>query len=161
MELQEQLKLEAINLGACEEGIASWGEPTIDDLCLKYFKYQDFCIKHDFPSVDVIKQLDQDVLRENGIYASGTGESCEKKEIAVIGDANVTIHVTKPCSITVRHRGTVRVSVDSDVLCYISMYDESKVSLVKTEPNGRIAVSFWGGKIKNKKMVDKIYYKEK
>lgn len=161
MELQEQLKQEAIQLGACNDGIASWGEPTIDDLCIKYFKYQDFCIKHDFPSVGVIKQLDQDVLRKHGIFVTGKEIVHSLKDIVVMGDAEVSVHVMCPCNVTVRHNGIAKIFVEDDVLCYVDVHDNANIKVCYKEANARVAVSYYGGTIENKEMVDKIYYKEK
>lgn len=161
MELQEQLKQEAIQLGACNDGIASWGEPTIDDLCLKYFKYQDFCIKHNWPTIDEIKAADQNIVRKYGIFVNGKEIAHSLKDIVVMGDAEVFVHVIEPCNVTVRHNGIAKIFVESDVLCYVDMYDNANVKVCYKEANARVAVSYYGGTIENKEMVDHIYNKEK
>lgn len=161
MELQEQLKQEAINLGACEEGISSWGEPTVEDLCHKYFKYQDFCIHHNWPTVDEIKTADQNIVREHGIFVTGKDIVHNLKDIVVMGDAEVSVHVMCPCNVTVRHNGIAKIFVEDDVLCYVDMHDNANVKVCYKEANARVAVSYHGGTIENKEMVDKIYNKEK
>jgi len=161
MELQEQLKEEAIALGACEEGIASWGEPDVNALCEKYFKYQDFCIKHNWPSVEQIKSADREIVEANGIFVDGVGVCNNLPDMVVMGSALVEVYVLRPCNLTVRHKGEVNVHVNGGVLCYISMHDDCKVNIVSKHPKGRIAVSYWSGTIENKEMVDKIYKKEK
>lgn len=159
MELQEQLKNEAINLGACDDGISSWGNPDVNELCRKYFKYQDFCIEHDFPSLEEFNAAGKDSVESNGIFFDGNGNCCNMPHVAVIGNANVDVHVIKPCNITVRHKGRVNVYVENNVLCYISMHDACKVNIVSKHPNGRVCVSYWSGEIENKEMIDKIYTK--
>lgn len=161
MELQEQLKQEAINLGACEKGIASWGDPDLGELCRKYFEYQDFCIQHNWPTVDEIKTADQYIVRKHGIFVNGKEIVHNLKDIVVMGDAEVTVHAMIPCNVTVRHDGFVRIFVEEGVLCYVDMYDNSSIEVCYKETNARVAVSYHGGKIKNEEMVDKIYYKEK
>lgn len=161
MELQKQLKQEAIRLGACDEGIASWGDPNVEDLCRKYFKYQDFCIKHNWPTVDEIKTADQNIVRRHGIFVTGKEIAHSLKNIAVIGDAEVSVHVMEPCNVTVRHNGIAKIFVESDVLCYVDMHDNAQVKVCYKEANARVAVSYFGGTIENKDSVDKIYDKTK
>lgn len=161
MELQEKLKQEAINLGACERGIESWGEPNLRDLCIKYFKYQDFCIEHNWPTLDEFKSVDQDELAKNGIFVQNARKADGMADMAVMGDAYVDIHVTRPCNITILHNGDVLLSVDEGVLCYVSMYDEAHLSVNKKVKGGRVAVSYWGGVIEDHELVDKVYYKTK
>lgn len=161
MELQKQLKQEAIRLGACDEGIASWGDPNVEDLCRKYFKYQDFCIKHNWPTVDEIKTADQNIVRKHGIFVTGKEIAHSLKDIAVIGDAEVSVHVMEPCNVTVRHNGIAKIFVESDVLCYVDIHDNAKVKVCYKEANARVVVSYFGGTIENKDSVDKIYDKTK
>ena len=161
MELQEQLKQEAINLGACEEGIASWGNPDVEDLCRKYFKYQDFCIKHNWPTVDEIKTADQNIVRKHGIFVTGKEIAHSLKDIVVMGDAEVSVHVMAPCNVTVRHNGVAKIFVEYDVLCYVDMHDNAQVKICYKEPKARVAVSYFGGTIENKEMVDQIHDKTK
>ena len=161
MELQEQLKEEAIALGACEEGIASWGEPGINELCEKYFKYEDFCIQHDWPSVDLLSELNDPAIGENGIFVNTHGSCVSKQNMAFLRGSKMIVLVKCPCSITVRHNAEVEIRLEVGELCYISMHDDCKVKIVSKQPKGRIAVSYWSGTIENKEMVDKIYKKEK
>lgn len=161
MELQEQLKQEAINLGACKEGIASWGNPDVEDLCRKYFKYQDFCIKHNWPTVDEIKTADQNIVRKHGIFVTGKEIAHSLKDIVVMGDAEVSVHVMAPCNVTVRHNGVAKIFVEDSVLCYVDMHDNAQVNVCYKEPKARVAVSYFGGTIENKEMVYQIHDKTK
>ena len=161
MELQEKLKQEAIDLGACERGIESWGEPNLRDLCEKYFKYQDFCIEHNWPTLDEFKSVDQDELAKYGIYVTGEDKAHNLSDIVVMGDAEISVHVFKPCNVTIRHQGKVKLSVNEGVLCYVSMYDESALSVSYKDKGGRIAVSYFGGTIEDNGKIDKVYYKTK
>ena len=161
MELQEQLKQEAIALGACEEGIANWGEPDLDELCRKYFKYQDFCVQHDWPSIEQIKQFGDVKVGTRGIYVNCNGDCPSKRDMAFLGNADMYVYVKCPCNITLRHNAKVNVILEVNELCYISMYDDCKLNVISKNPKGRIAVSYWSGEIENKELIDKIYNKTK
>lgn len=159
MELQEKLKQEAIEIGACAAGIESWGEPTLADLCRKYFKYQDFCIEHNWPAIEDFKSVDQNELAMHGIFVQGANKATDLNDIVVMGDAYADIHVTQPCNVFIRHKGDVKLSVDAGVLCYVSMYDEAHLTVNSKVKGSRIAVSFYGGSIEDNGLVDKVYYK--
>lgn len=157
----DNLKEEAIALGACAKGIDSWGEPNLTDLCEKFFKFQDFCIEHDWPTVEQLAAFDKRTLRRNGIYVNGKCKCNGLAHVVVTGDAEVEVHVTRPCDITLRHKGIANVYIDTDVLCTVSMYDNSRLNVIAKHQKGRVAISHWGGVIQSNQLIDKIYAKTK
>ena len=161
MELQEKLKQEAIALGACKQGIDSWFNPNTGELCRMYFKYQDFCIEHNWPSVEQIKEFDRELVESNGIFVQGNSECKNIKDVAILGDAVVDVYVIDPSDITIRHKGIVNLHLEGDVLCTVSMHDDCRLNVVSKNQRSRLAVSYWSGIIENKELVDKIYTKTK
>lgn len=55
-ELSNTLKNRAILLGLCTEWTEGWGNPDKQGLIDKYLHGIDFCIKHDYPTVDFIEK---------------------------------------------------------------------------------------------------------
>lgn len=66
----EYLRDEAVGLGLCEQWRGEWFDGQGDDELIDKFKRGiDFCILHDWPSVEYIKgHFDKDVLHGHGVY---------------------------------------------------------------------------------------------
>lgn len=164
MELQEKLKQEAIALGLCRQWQDDWGTPSVNDLCDKFIRGIDFCIKHDWPSVDEIKSsFTSDELSLNGIFVTGHHTCREKKCIVVMGDANVTVDVDDygVCDIYVRHGATVCLNLGRKSWTYVSMYDDSSVVVNHKDNEASLKGFFYGGTIHEPQMFDKVYNKTK
>lgn len=149
---------QALDLGICEKYREQWVQAhDLPSLC-HYFHYgQDFCIKHNFPSVEFLEKY-QGQIEQFGIY-TGSGNSIDQREVVALGNANINVVATAATSITVRHNATVHVQVFGKTLCYISAHDNCKVIIDHRDLNSRVCMSYWGGNIVNKEQFDKITYK--
>lgn len=135
MELQRRLKLEAISLGLCQQWQDEWGEPNTLQLIDKYKRGIDFCIEHDFPSVDVLrKEFDRAVLNENDIFVNDNiALNIDKggRNIIINGDCEgvITISGYAVATIYVRHTSCVRVVMKDFARASISVYDKSQLTV--------------------------------
>lgn len=162
MELQEKLKQEAVKLGLCEQWTNEWGNPDQDELCEKFVRGLDFCIKHNWPDVEFIKNnFDLDLIERHGIYVRD-GAAINKKYVVVLGDAIVDVVMLEPipCDITVLHNATVNIRLHNDRLCYITAKNNCHIHIDYKNPNGRLCMSYFGGEVFGKEYFDKITVKE-
>lgn len=53
-----KMKNEAVSLGLCDKWQEEWtAQTTKEEMIEKFIRGQDFCIKHDWPSVSQIKKM--------------------------------------------------------------------------------------------------------
>jgi hypothetical protein len=84
--LSERLKGEAVKLGLCEQWQGEWPDgASKDDMAEKFVRGQDFCIKHDWPSVKVIKRHFGDVIHRHGVYADEEFYISNKPTLILVG----------------------------------------------------------------------------
>ena len=119
-------------MGLCKQWTSEWSDGSSrDELVDKFVRGLDFCIEHDWPSVDVMKRDFGDVIQRysgnsvGDVYVRHDSRAC----IAVNGLARV--HVT------VYDRGVVSVCCDEDAQCFIYLHGGEVLSL---EGNGKIVV---------------------
>ena len=161
MEIQEQLKHEAINLGLCKQWQSEWGHPDTKELCNKFIRGIDFCIKHDWPSVDEIKRIvDIDEIAAYGVYVKD-GKSHNQPNVVVMGDAVVDIYVGdyQVCDIYSRHNSTVRLHIGKFAFAYVTMLNDCKVTVVDKHDTAKLKASHFSGTFINQDKFDAIHYK--
>ena len=57
-------------MGLCKQWTSEWSKDSSrDELIDKFVRGLDFCIEHDWPSVDVMKRDFGDVIHRHGVYA--------------------------------------------------------------------------------------------
>lgn len=68
--LNSVLKQQAIELGLCEQWTREWDHSFDDrEFCSRFKKGQDFCIKHEFPSLELIRQnFDKGTISQFGVF---------------------------------------------------------------------------------------------
>lgn len=162
MDKYQKLKEDGIAHGMCQKMQDEWKEGLSGEgLFRMYFRGMDFCIEHDWPSLETIHEFfSAEELAEHGIYiANGTSEG--QSNVAVLGDAEVHIYV-KPfdvCDIYVRHNSKVYIHLSTGSYCYISILDNSEVHVVEKEGGARICASYYSGYVAEPNMFDKIHDK--
>ncbi len=160
MTIQEELKQQAVDLGLCKQWQQEWGEPTISELCDKYIRGLDFCIKHDYPSLEYLEQHFKGKVEQYGIYINEDGVSTNQKDVVINGNSNVRIYTDSVCDVTIRHNSIAKINVSGNGFVYVSMHDNSRLIIESKSPNSKICVSLFGGEIINPQLVDRIHEKK-
>lgn len=161
MDLQEELKQMAIENGLCEQWQREWGTPTLKELCEKYIKGLDFCIKHDYPSLQYLNEHFRGKTERYGIYINEEAYSWCQRNVVLNGKSRITVQTNTVTDITVRHESVVCVEAYDDAFVYVSLHDNSRLVINHKDENARICVSLFSGKIDNPELVDKIHDKNK
>lgn len=158
MDKIELLKQDGIAIGMCQKFCDMWTNPTTDDLFRMYYMGMDFCIEHDWPSVEKLKELyDTSTLKKHGVIVSD-GDVVGMHKMAILDNAEVHIHVPAygMCDIYVRHNSKVHLHLDYSSFCYVSVYDNAKVVVEEKRDHARLGCSLFGGSIGQKDLYDKI-----
>lgn len=163
MDAQEVLFREGVKLGMCAKFKDTWGTPNTKELVNKFFAGMDFCIEHDFPKVDTIKELFAgEDIQSLGVYVED-GISEEQPSVVVLGDAVVNIYIPayKTCDIYVRHNSHIHLHMGAGAFAYVSIFNDANVHVDDKDATARIFCSRFGGTIHDKEMIDTIHNKVK
>lgn len=147
--LSERMRDEAVGLGLCKLWTEEWGNADKHAMCEKFIDGLDFCIKHDWPSVDVIKNEFGDVMHEHGVYADESVDIEDEGTIVLNGHCKGSVRVVDSSvgNIYVRHSSSVRIDVKDYAYAHVSVYDDASV-VVSCELTARCFVYHYGGSVK-------------
>lgn len=148
-DLSARMRDEAIDLGLCKQWTEEWGYAGKHAMCEKFINGLDFCINHNWPSVDVIKNEFGDVIHEHGIYADENVDIKGEDTIVLNGHCQGSVGVVNASvgNIYVRHTSDVRISVKDYAYVHISVYDDASVT-ISCEATARCFVYHYGGQVK-------------
>ena len=149
MKKERELKEEAMRLDACMVGLADWDNPSDEELIARYRKHIDFCIEHDFPSVEYIKRnFAKDILHKGGVWVDEQVKGLNGNRCVMNGKCYGKIRTTgvKSCTMYVRHESDVEIVASGASRLFVHLYDEAKLR-VSTQMGGRVYVYQHGGEI--------------
>jgi hypothetical protein len=148
-ELSEELRTMAREQGLCDQWFGEWKDDSDDETLFdKYKRGIDFCIKHEYPSLEYIRShWDEDELEENGIFVDAKGVTVRRPPLIAV--VNGESEVTFDCGdfdvsdIYVRHNSRVRVVANGHARIMINLYDGASAT-VDCGGEGRVYVSKHG-----------------
>ncbi len=161
MSIQEDLKQQAIEYGLCEQWQREWGNPTIADLCDKFIRGIDFCIKHNYPTIAYLDKHFRGQVEQYGIYINEGADSKGQAFVVANGDSTIDVYAPIFCDIYARHNSHIRLYASADAFVYVSMYDNCTLEIMNKGQGAKICVSLFGGIITNEDMITKLYRKSK
>lgn len=146
----EELKMMAVGLGACEEGLKDWSQvPSDEELISRYVEHIRFCIKHDYPSRGYIKtNFSQALLRENGIFIDEKVEKVSTLKCIINGECSGCIEFDKydVQSIYIRHESEIEIIAKDNSVVFVYLYDNAKAK-VFAKNYAKICIFYFGGNI--------------
>lgn len=136
--LNNILHSDAKALGACDKVMGQWqGLYDIPTLIALFVHNQEFCIAHDFPSIDFIKSnFNVEERTENGVYLndkvavhgySGTLITMGNSKGFVLADGYDAI------TIYARHNSDLHISCKGFSKVFIRAYDNCKLNIEQGE----------------------------
>ena len=136
-ELSNTLKNRAILLGLCTEWTDGWGNPDKQELIDKYLHGIDFCIKHDYPSVEFIKKhFEKELLHKNNIFVDEEVHERNLNHIAVFNGkcrGMLMFDGMVCCDIYVRHDSEITIDCTRMSKVFINLYDNAKVKVMQKD----------------------------
>lgn len=132
--LSETLKRQAVNLGLCKQWTEAWGDCDQQKLIDKYKKGIDFCLEHQYPSNEFIKDnFDPTLLHQNLIYVDEhLGLDNAPNGIYVLnGECSGTLHFREWAAATVyvRHSSKVSIIAEDFAKVFVRLYDEGEADV--------------------------------
>ena len=134
-ELNTVLRDQARELGLCDEWYGGWKNETKQQLIEKYLKGIDFCIKHDYPSLDFIERnFDEETLIENGIFVNHYIEAENTRMVVALGNSSGSLRYNGVCSceVYVRHNSEVDITAADGAKVFVEVYEQGKIHITSS-----------------------------
>ena len=131
-ELSTTLKKDAVLAGLCQQWTDEWADDsTRDDLLDKYIRGIDFCLKHNYPAPDFIKQhFDADYLCEKGVYVDLVDNIQLKPVNIILGNSIIKAEVSSNCNqIYACHNSELYLDVCYKTKIWVTVMDYAKVHI--------------------------------
>ena len=159
--ISELLKNQAVGFGLCKEWTAEWGNPNKDELVQKFVRGIDFCIEHNYPSVEFLKENFDGVLQKYGVYAKSEFSVFNEKFLDVnnsFGSAKNNLHFDTDCY--VRNNSELTISAMDSSSFHISIYDNSILN-IRCFNNAKVYVYKYGGTVNIEFGEERVFIREK
>lgn len=135
------LKRDAVALGLCEQWTREWDHSYDDfEFCEKFKKGMDFCIRHDYPSLDFIRRYcDVEAVSEFGVFVDSLGKMegtvMPNDTYVCMGECEGTLTFPRwGCALVyVRHNSKVKIVAGEFAKISVRLYDNAEVELDGTD----------------------------
>lgn len=145
------MKKEAVSLGLCRKWAEDWKNGTSkDEMVDKFVDGIDFCIKHEWPSTEVMKRDFGDVIHSHGVYVDETVMLFNPGIVILNGscDATIVCDGFSSSDIYARHGTRLRVLASGFARVSINMYDSCEVT-ASVKENSKVYAYIHGGELKS------------
>lgn len=130
-ELSDLLLNEAINQGLCRPWKENW-KSDMDSLISMYKKGIDFCVEHDYPSLNIIRRYLKGKTEEYNIYIdSGSETTVYADTVVVLGDSKMKIWIADygVVSLYLLHNSEVSIFCGSHSKISVETYNDSALKV--------------------------------
>lgn len=151
MNVSNDLKRQAVALGLCEAWTNGWGSPTKEQLVDKYIDGLDFCIEHNYPSNEYIKQNFGEVAEKKGVFVDKKSIDLDNPTIVVMNgccSGAIKVDEFNVSRINVRHESMIDINVYDHAKVSIFLYDNATIN-ISNNGYGKVYVYQYGGCIKH------------
>jgi len=146
--LNRTLREQARNLGLCDQWYKDWGMlESRQQLIEKYIRGIDFCIKHDYPSLDFARENFPLHLRlSNGIFIDDNVDASNLKIAVLLGksEGDLRYDGLRSCNVYVRHNSKVNIEAKDGAKVFVETYEDCQVE-THTDSISKIFVYRHGG----------------
>lgn len=133
----KQLKSQALQLGACQQGLDNLENLNEQELINRYIHFIDFAIENDFPTNDCIKKcFDRGLLEHNNIFVDSVIEKRNARQVVVIqgeSSGNLFFDGFVTSDVYVRHDSDIAIDCSRMSKIFISVYDNAKVRVTQRD----------------------------
>lgn len=147
--VSKELKEKAIALGLCEEWTNEWQNEDKDTLCEKYVKGIDFCIMHNYPSTQYMKDNFDGIMQNHGVFVDdkGTVNNLPKAVINGLSIMDMSYDKFSVGTIYLRHNSALNIIAKDNAKVFIFTYDNCILN-VKCSDSAIVYIYNHGGSIK-------------
>ena len=144
------LRKRARDLGLCDKWYKEWDKnETRQELINKYLKGIDFCIEHDYPSVEFIRHnFPKAQLQKNGVFLDDNVEKSNLSNIVLLSDTKAVLNYDGMSvgNVYVRHRAYVDITSSGDARVFVETYENCNVK-ANAQENSKIFIYTHGGSV--------------
>ncbi len=138
-----ELRSSAISLGLCRQWQNQWSDNLTNSQLISMFRRgQDFCIEHDFPSLDYIRQtFPKPELERGGVYLdTELDRTLGNGTYIVLGSCRGVVRFPRwsAAVLYVRHDSRIRVEADEFSRIQIHLHDSAEAESIPADPSARI-----------------------
>lgn len=152
--LNKILKDRAVELGLCDKWRDEWErDETKQELIEKYLRGIDFCIQHDYPKLEFIREyFPKKLLERNGVFVDeeiGRRDDVAARDtVVLLGGSKAELHYDGlgMCNIYVRHRSEVTIVARGWSRVFVECYEDSVIN-VTAEDESKVFVYQHGGEV--------------
>lgn len=129
--LNKTLRDQAIRNGLCEQWQRMWRcKWDKDDLIQKFKEGIDFCILHEYPANDFIKEnFNTELLRKHGVLVDDDYSLLNKRMCVLQGKstANIRYNAWNPGTVYIRHRSKAVITAKNMSFVIVHLFDDAAV----------------------------------
>ena len=148
--LNKELRDQARGLGLCDQWYKEWKkDESKQDLIDKYLRGIDFCIQHDYPDLEFVKEnFEDDLLRKNGIIVDSEANETNKRKVVLLGNSTGNVIYTDffTGSVYVRHSSNVNIETSGTSVVFVHAYENCRVKVMAAEQS-KVFVYHYSGDI--------------
>ena len=164
-QLNKALRVRARELGLCDKWYRGWDmHSTKQELIEKYLEGIDFCIQHDYPKLEFIREFfPKNLLERNGVYLdeeiSDTQRRPTQPIVVMLGKSKGELRYNSGCvaNIYLRHQSEATIEAADGARVFVEVYENAKL-IAKCDDFSKLFVYQHGGEVtadENVKVRDK------
>lgn len=129
--LSDICKEKAVSLGLCDQWQQEWEDNSSKEVLIeKYLRGIDFCLKHNYPSVDFIKEKFGETINSFGIYADENALIVNSHMSVLLGDTNASVLMQGIVGeIYVRHQSVLELVASNNAKVWVNTLDFTTVRI--------------------------------
>ena len=135
MNVGKEIALEAKKKNICKEWFSEMTKQSdIKKLCEMYFKGDDWSMKNDFPSLDILRKFKGN-SDQFGLHTDFNGLLKDKKNTALFGESEVTIDYSGyfAGTLIIRHDSKAKIQISENAYLVINLLDNAFVEIEATD----------------------------
>lgn len=148
MEVVEQIKRDGIQYNLCRLYQAKLKQDlTVKDLADLYFRGMDFCVEHDFPTVQFMKEHFKGRSEQYGVYVEDQAvKSRNQSHVVMIGDCNGELEYDgfSVSRVYIRHTSKAKIMVLGYANLSVDIYDNAQLAIAVAGSKAKVLVNVYG-----------------
>jgi hypothetical protein len=145
----KQLQKEAQVLGACSPGLLDLKNVGDNKAALVqlYMSKLEFCLEHDFPSNEFIKEHGKGIMESFGLFLDDKINLTNYRKCVALGKTSGKINVSSygVSQIYAKHTSDLVIEASDNAFVMVYVYDDAKVT-IHAHDRAKVHVNRYGGK---------------